>query len=89
MLVFRNRHRASFNAESFLSSLRSLSKAIIAISLFPIVIVSISFFQLNVILSLCLSRLASVPKWMLNMRCPKQTGELYSTRCHSVKWLSA
>ena len=23
------------------------------------------------------------------MRCPKQTGELYSTRCHSVKWLPA
>ena len=27
-----------------------------------------------------------IPKWMLNMRCPKQIGELYSRRCHSVKW---
>ena len=45
--------------------------------------------QLSVGLSRSLSRLASIPKWILNMRCPKQTGELYSTRCHSVKWLPA
>lgn len=86
MLVPCNRHRASRIAESFLFSLRSLSKAIIAISLFPIVTVSIAFRQLNVMVSLFLSLLASIPKWMLNMRCPKQRGELYSMRCHSVKW---
>ena len=45
--------------------------------------------QFSVRLSLfrSLLRLASIPKWMLNMRRLKQTGELYSIRCHSVKWL--
>ena len=89
MLVPCSRHRASFNAESFLSSLRSLSKAISAICLFPIVTVFMfGLFQFNTSESLPLSRLASVPKWMLNMRCLKQRGELYSIRCHNVKWLS-
>ncbi|EXY33622.1 hypothetical protein M080_4073 [Bacteroides fragilis str. 3397 T10] len=45
-------------------------------------------FNVRQLLFRSLSRFASTPKWILNMSRLKQIGELYSTRCHRVKWLS-